>query len=343
MPTRRYAIGQSFTRREKAVDILAQMKTAALSLWLLHRDQDQQAVDGQPRPGVGGLLSKNVALVLQDLMCSVRSYLTTEQGDSPGKETPVTQVYLNRILVSHSTLSVLNEKLVFKGNQANGGIGRVDEYRRALMLGFEQLRALRQYQSSPVRMQRFCVIMVHLAPMILAPFWRHYCHDYNKNLGISPQKVCIPAYLSCSIFVSVLCTLLRVAVDIADPWDGVGQDDIAFRVPEEIEWATHAAPMGFDEHGHVVFTWTPDTPDDDEEEHEQLSAAGMVMQRLRRITGVDQKDQQPQQPYVASAFNRVERAPAGGGSVQRAHDEEADALLSVRHRHPAGAEGGVPP
>jgi len=297
------------------------MKTSCLSLWLLFRDQDQQAQHRGEQgpashPGTGGVLSRNVAAVLKDLMRSVRGYLTADHTETPGEETAVSQVYLNRVLIAHSTLSVLNEKLVVKGHQSNGIIGRIDEYRRALMLGFEQLRGLRQYQSSPVRMQRFCTIMVHLTPIILAPYWRHYCHDYNEKLGISPQRVCIPAYLSCTIFVSVLCTLLRVAVDIADPWDGVGADDIAFKVPEEIEWATRAAPMGFDEHGNVMFAWTQEDDTDDKGENDEPESPMRV--QLRRMT---------------SAI--MGRAPADA----QERDEEADALLSVHHRHSGAAAG----
>ena len=160
------------------MEILANMKTAALSLWFLHRDQDQQAHHPHngpaAKPGIGGVLAHNVAHVLQDLMCSVRGYLQAAHVLIPGKETPTTQLYLNRVLVAHSTLSVLNERLVMKNHQANGVISRVDEYRRVLMLGFEQLRGLRQYQSSPLRLQRFCNIMVHLTPMILAPYFRTF-------------------------------------------------------------------------------------------------------------------------------------------------------------------------
>jgi hypothetical protein len=317
----RYAIGQSFTRREKAVDILAQMKTAALSLWLLFRDQDQAASEGQAKPGVGGVLAANVAAVLEDLLCSARGYLSAEHQGRAGSETEESQVYLNRIAVAHSTLSVLNEKLVFKGNQANGCIGRVDEYRRVLMLGFEQLRALRSYQSSPVRMQKFCVVMVHLAPIFLAPYWRHYCHEFNEKLGIRPQRVCIPAYLSCTVFVSVLCTLLRVAVDIADPWDGVGADDICFLVPEEVEAATHASPLGFDEHGRVQFTWTHGLSAPKRHSSDGGAAHPAIMQ-LRRMSSI----------LTRRSVDAVQGAPAGAG------EEESDALLNARHRHhPAGS------
>lgn len=77
----------------------------------------------------------------------------------------------------------------------------------ALIVGLDQLRAIRKYHSSPVRMQRcvpvlspsrvvgkklvshpqpscrFCALMVHLTPVFLAPYWRHYCPEFDKNKG----------------------------------------------------------------------------------------------------------------------------------------------------------------
>jgi|APGre2960657444_1045066.scaffolds.fasta_scaffold01628_5 hypothetical protein len=108
---------------------MTQMKAAAVSLWFLHRDYDQTAEGGAPRPGVGGVQSRNVNLVLQDLFSSVRSYLVTPSAH-PGQDDPTAKIYYNRALVAFSTLSVLNEKLLFKQNLANGGMGRVNEYLR---------------------------------------------------------------------------------------------------------------------------------------------------------------------------------------------------------------------
>ncbi len=152
---------------------MTQMKAAAVSLWFLHRDFDQTAGgEATPRPGVGGVLARNVNVVLQDLFSNVRSYLVTPSAH-PGQDDPTAKIYYNRALVAFSTLSVLNEKLLFKQNLANGGMGRANEYlrgarqlrarvaahahtalRAALMVGLDQLRAIRKYHSSPVRMQR---------------------------------------------------------------------------------------------------------------------------------------------------------------------------------------------
>jgi len=146
----------------------------------------------------------------------------------------------------------------------------------------------------------------------------HYCHDYNRGLGVSPQDVCIPAYLSSTIFSAVLCTLLRVANDIADPWDGIGQDDLRFEVPEELEWATRAAPLEFDDCGRVVFSW-PHGLTGTASGQSGGQADSPLMVELRRVGNV-----------VRQSFDGIalphRRAPEGGSALPE-HDDESDALL----------------
>ena len=80
--------------------------------------------------------------------------------------------------------------------------------------------------------------MVHVSPIFLAPYFRHFCPEcvhqlrrsasrgadaplrrFDKNKGTSPRNVCVPAYLSSGIFAAVLSTLYAVAVDMSNPFD----------------------------------------------------------------------------------------------------------------------------
>ena len=82
--------------------------------------------------------------------------------------------------------------------------------------------------------------MVHVSPVFLAPYFRHFCPEcvsdvlrlrgcaqaltwhpcrFDKNKGTSPRGVCVPAYLSSGIFCAVLSTLFAVAVDMSNPFD----------------------------------------------------------------------------------------------------------------------------
>jgi hypothetical protein len=74
--------------------------------------------------------------------------------------------------------------------------------------------------------------------------------------------------------------------------------------------------MGFDEHGNVMFAWTQEDDTDDKGENDEPESPMRV--QLRRMT---------------SAI--MGRAPADA----QERDEEADALLSVHHRHSGAAAG----
>lgn len=158
---------------------MAQMKAASLSLYFLHRDFDVAARDGsdgkESNPGVGGTSARNVSLVLKDYMRNVRLYLMLERP-SPDTEHDEGVIHYNRCIVDFSSLSVLNERLAFRANYANGAMNRANEYLRGacriagrsctvaaltrschsapvLIVGLDQLRVVHRYSGSPMRMQ----------------------------------------------------------------------------------------------------------------------------------------------------------------------------------------------
>jgi hypothetical protein len=103
--------------------------------------------------------------------------------------------------------------------------------------------------------------MVHISPIFLAPYFRHFCPEFDKNKGTSPRGLCVPGYLSSCVFCAVLSTLFAVAVDMSDPWDGVGADDLHFLLDTEIEEATRAQHHAFHPTtGEVQFVWTARVP-----------------------------------------------------------------------------------
>ena len=121
------------------------------------------------------------------------------------------------------------------------------------MLGFEQIRSVKKYESSPVRLTRLVSLMVHLTPMLLAPYWRHFCPEYSPNC--SPKRICVPAYLCCTVFCVIVSTMATVAAEIGDPWDGVGMDDIRVVLAEEIKLSLRAEPLAIDASGRVDIPW----------------------------------------------------------------------------------------
>jgi hypothetical protein len=85
-------------------------------------------------------------------MCNARSFLQLPCPE-PGVDNVDGKVHYNRCMADCSTLSVLNEKLAFRTNYANGAMGRANEYLRGIMVGLDQLKVVHKYSGSPLRMQ----------------------------------------------------------------------------------------------------------------------------------------------------------------------------------------------
>jgi hypothetical protein len=82
---------------------------------------------------------------------------------------------------------------------------------------------------------------------------RHYCPEYSAKA--TPDSICIPAYVACTIFCIVLSTMFAVSREVGDPWDGVGSDDIHLSLREDIEEAVRAPPLTCDSSGAVTLSW----------------------------------------------------------------------------------------
>ena len=146
-------------------------------------------------------------MLIEYATCLQKYVEVHDDSSIPSWEEPGAASVLGRALTCLSTLSVLNEQLVFRQNYANGGMGRANEYLRQITTNFEQICSIKRYQSTPRRLGALTYVMVHIAPALLAPYWRHFCSDFDHGKGISPKGVCVPAYLACTLFCVILSTM----------------------------------------------------------------------------------------------------------------------------------------
>ena len=55
-----------------------------------------------------------------------------------------------------------------------GGMSRMHQYLRDLMSHFENVRAVRDTET-PIGLRLFCFALIHFSPILLAPYWNHFC------------------------------------------------------------------------------------------------------------------------------------------------------------------------
>jgi hypothetical protein len=256
------AVTENFKRREYIADVMAQMKAPAVSVYWAHRDWNRGCpAGGAPhapkRPALPAppQLSRSSSLfshaappqqlsaqaqnaldVLREFLVNVRGYVMADDGDQA-----VVDAYFARALRSLSTLHVLNEVLCDAAGYSKGGeggISRVTQFTRFLLLQLEQLKIMRLYAGVPHGLRVFVAFMCATTPVLLAPYFRNFCAAADATAGRvgikrltdwSGADPCVPGYFAAAMYCVVVCTLYAVLTEIEDLYDGNGLDDIHVR------------------------------------------------------------------------------------------------------------------
>lgn len=101
----------------------------------------------------------------------------------------------------------------------------MQQYLRDMLAHFESVRAIRDTQT-PVGLRLFCFALIHVSPILLAPYWNNFCFKQVGAMDIPPSYGCASGYFVGVFYVLIVLTLYRVQVELEDPFDGDGMDDI---------------------------------------------------------------------------------------------------------------------
>jgi len=208
-----FSVQASFSRREKALQGLAQLKATMFSMYLMFQTWDK---DGQ------GVFASQVEPLMNKLLDDMTLYL---QSSKHSKEAGH---------VVYDGFSVLAAKISEFTPQANyskpgeGGLSRMNLYLRDIMLHFETVRAVRDSET-PIGLRLFCFALIHMSPVLLAPYWNHFCQKQTAS-ELPSQYGCESGYFVGVIYVLIVITLYRVQTELENPFDGDGADDINFEM-----------------------------------------------------------------------------------------------------------------
>jgi hypothetical protein len=153
-----FSVQASFQRREKALSELAGLKSTIFSIYLMFKTWDKHG-DGKPAAELKELFNK----LIEDIVNYLRS---TPSSDSAH--------------VVYDGFSALAAKMNEFGPIAGyskpgeGGMSRLQMYLRDVMNYFENVRAVRDTET-PVGLRLFCFALIHFSPILLAPYWNHFC------------------------------------------------------------------------------------------------------------------------------------------------------------------------
>ena len=82
-----------------------------------------------------------------------------------------------------------------------GGLSRLNLYLRDIMLHFEEVRAVRDSET-PIGLRLFCFALIHISPVLLAPYWNHFCAKQTAT-ELPSQYGCESGLLFCMLLLLV--------------------------------------------------------------------------------------------------------------------------------------------
>ena len=78
---------------------------------------------------------------------------------------------------------------------------------------------------TPIGLRLFCFALIHISPLLLAPYWNHFCREQTAT-ELPSQYGCESGYFVGIVYVLIVITLYRVQTELENPFDGDGADDV---------------------------------------------------------------------------------------------------------------------
>eukprot|EP00292_Cryptomonas_paramecium_P000132 CAMPEP_0113729556 /NCGR_PEP_ID=MMETSP0038_2-20120614/42627_1 /TAXON_ID=2898 /ORGANISM="Cryptomonas paramecium" /LENGTH=243 /DNA_ID=CAMNT_0000661435 /DNA_START=89 /DNA_END=817 /DNA_ORIENTATION=- /assembly_acc=CAM_ASM_000170 len=207
-----FSVQASFQRRERALAALASLKGSIFAVYLMFKSWDRERT---------GKWATEAELIFHKLLDDIEYYL---------RHPSLPEESGNVIYDGFATLArKMNEFGPAAGfnRGGEGGMGRMAAFLQEMVKSFEAVRAIRDTET-PVGLRLFCFALIHVAPVLLAPYWVHFCADQSRTELLGGRaEAC---YFVAVTFVLIVMTLHRVQVELEDPFDGDGDDDIKWDV-----------------------------------------------------------------------------------------------------------------
>ncbi len=107
-----------------------------------------------------------------------------------------------------------------RGNGLSAGeVSRCNQYLSKMFVAFEDAKHIFQYPT-PKTLRTFSTIFISLLPVLYGPYFAHEAMEYSQYVS----------YVMPILFSLVLVSLSNIQAHLENPFDGVGEDDIAINV-----------------------------------------------------------------------------------------------------------------
>jgi hypothetical protein len=199
-----FSIGSAYTRRETALQRLADFKGHAIALYYATRDWTADKNHDLP------VRVKQIILEMMKLMRDM--FKTNHNPEWNTNERKMYQLF--------SRLSELTMELRKYGVQS-GEISRVSQYVSKIIIAFDNMKIIHNYRT-PITLRTYSKVFIYIFPIIYGPYFASTFNDYSASL-----EFVMPVLYS-----FILVSLDNIQDHLENPFDDVGEDDIVIDAEE---------------------------------------------------------------------------------------------------------------
>jgi len=193
-----FAIGHAFKRREKALDDYGIIKAHGRALYFAARDWMPERDDA---------LLREIETMLGNLLVAIRDML---KSPVTGMEASEKRVYGAFSELSEFVKTLRREGLA--GNECSRG----NQFISKMIVSFEQIKHIYQYRT-PRTLNAFSDFFILVLPVLYGPFFAYEAENYSLAI----------VYAMPILFSVILVGLANIQDHLEDPFDQIGEDDVA--------------------------------------------------------------------------------------------------------------------
>lgn len=199
-----FSIGSAYTRRETALQRLADFKGHAVALYFAARDWPSDKNHN---------LANQTRQMIHDMMKLMKDmFKTTHDPEWGTNEKKMYELF--------SKLSLLTMEFRKYGVQS-GEISRVSQYVSKIVIAFDNLKVIHNYRT-PVTLRMYSKVFIYIFPIIYGPYFASILKDFSPSLE----------YVMPVLYSFILVSLDNIQDHLENPFDDVGEDDIVIDADE---------------------------------------------------------------------------------------------------------------
>lgn len=199
-----FSIGSAYTRRETALQRLADFRGHAIAIFFAARDWTTSKENDLPA---------RTRKTIREMMVRMREiFMITDRTMWVEEEKKMYELF--------SILSAMTMEMRNYGVQS-GEISRVSQYVSKMIIAFDNLKIIHNYRT-PKTLRAYSKVFIYTFPVLYGPYFASTFSEFSSQLE----------YVMPVLYSFILVSLDNIQDHLENPFDGVGEDDVVIDVEE---------------------------------------------------------------------------------------------------------------